>query len=157
MKDFAIFFHQNQLLKIRKFQDDFCNFLINNGIFCVPFSPLMIQIENLNEKSRISSAKILPLSEKDLLKEKYQKNEILSLKSEIEIDEIKKEGKIRIAKILKDSENSQEFNFDFFSARSGFFLDFEKISPMKICEIEIEETEKSTLWKILSEKWIKTK
>ena len=156
MKEFAIFFHQNQLLEIRKFQEELCSFLIKNGILCVPFSPLMIQIENLNEDSKISSINIPPFSMEDFKKSNYQKNGILSLKAQAEIDGIKKEGKIKILKIFKDFQIGKDRGGGIFS--SGKFLPgFEKVSPFRICEIEIEEKENSSVWKILSEKWIKAK
>lgn len=154
MKEFAIFFHQNQLLEIRKFQEELCNALIKNGILCVPYSPLMIQTEKLNEKSKISSIKILPFSIEDFKKSNYQKNETLNLKAEAEIDGTKEEGVIKIIKIFQDSKNCAS---SLSLSGEELKLDLEKVSPFKICEIEIEETEKSTVWKILSEKWMKIK
>lgn len=151
MTEFSIFFHQNQLLKIRKFQDELCNFLIQNGILCAPLSPVMIQTENLSEKSKITKISLNP--KEDFFKPEYQKGEILSLKSQIEIEENMAEGRTALLQILRNSKSgSKEINptRNLFQEISSL-----KISPFKICKIEIEPTEKSLKWKILSEKWIK--
>lgn len=160
MTEFSIFFHQNQLLKIRKFQDGVCNFLIQNGILCVPVFPLRIQCKNLPEKPNIKKISLNPKKE-NFCKSEYQKNEILSLEAELEADGNKTQGKIELVQILENAKplhsetgSDGETISDFFSGISEI-SEIKKISPLKICEIEIIKTEKSAQWKILSEKWMK--
>lgn len=160
MMKFAIFLHQNQLLKVRNFQDSLCNFLLKNGILCAPVFPVMIQNENLDSKSKINSISICRLNSSSIFKNKYKKNEILSLNTEIDFGNTKEKGGIEIIQILKDSEKDNSFDFDKSSLsefeNSEIFSSLKRISPFMICEIEINRTEKSSEWKILSQKWEKT-
>lgn len=157
MTEFSIFFHQNQLLKIRKFQGEVCNFLIQNGIFCVPVFPLRIQCKNLSEKPKINKLSLNPKKE-NFCKSEYQKNEILNLEAELEVDGNKTRGEIELVQILKKAKPRYYKIGSGCEAISNFFSEIseiKKISPFKICEIEITKTEKSAQWKILSEKWVK--
>lgn len=154
MKKFVIIPNQNQILILRKFQDFLCDFLFSHGISCVPVFPIMIQAENLNDKSKITNISLDLPCKNDFFKTKYQKNEILSFPAKTEINGIQKNGKIEIVKILKDSnlQDFDDFNKIDFSQISQIA---KKIGPSKLCEIEIEQNENCSKWKILSEKWQK--
>lgn len=160
MIQFVIFPHQNLILKIREFQDSLCDFLASKNILHVPSFPIMIQTENqneLNEKSEINSLFLDEQDKGDFIKTFYKANEKLCLK--IKINE--KKGEIALVQILKDSktitqnnENDKIFDENEFSKKLQE-LSSKKISPFKLCKLEIERTEKSSKWKILSEKWKK--
>jgi len=157
MKKFVILPHQNQLLLIRDFQERLCNLLLKSEILCAPFFPLMIQsgflktFQNLSEISKIKKIGIEEISRQNFIEKEAKKGDTIFLN--VKINEEK--GKIALIQILADSKakNFDETNSKISELYESLFSKIKKISPFKLCEIEIETKNFSSKWEIKSEKW----
>lgn len=157
MKKFVILPHQNQLLLIRDFQEKLCNLLLKSEILCAPFFPVMIQsdflssLESAGEISKIKKIELEEISQQDLVKKEAKKGEIIFLNAKIN----EEKGKIALVQILADSnaKTFDEMKENINALYEKLFLRIKKISPFRLCEIEIETKNFSSKWEIKSEKW----
>ncbi|MBQ0052303.1 MAG: hypothetical protein KBT11_09625 [Treponema sp.] len=150
----VIFFNPNQAILFKRFQAELCKNLIQKEIKCAPVFPLVIECAELELNSKITEIKISGL-------ESSRKSRTdLALIFDIYIEEKMCKGKLKLLKFLKNEQieqNEDKTAFsDFFSERlAEFKSSIKKISPFKICEMQLERTENYSTWKILKEKWVK--
>lgn len=157
MKNFVILPHQNQLLLIRDFQEKVCNLLLKSEILCAPFFPVIIQgdfletFQKLSEISKIKKIGIEEISQQNFIEKEARKGDIIFLNAKIN----EEKGKIALIQILKDSKakNFDKANSKISELYANLFSKIKKISPFRLCEIEIETKNFSSKWEIKSEKW----
>ncbi len=157
MKKFVIIPHQNQLLLIRDFQEKLCNLLLKSEILCAPFFPVMIQsdflenFQDLGEILKIKKIEIEEISQQNFVKKEVKKSEIIFLNAKIN----EEKGKIALIQILADSKakNFGAMKENISGLYKNLFSKIKKISPFRLCEIEIETKNFSSEWEIKSEKW----
>ena len=160
MKKFVIFPHQNQLLLIRNFQENLCNLLLKNEIHCVPFFPVMIQsdflesFESPKEISKIKKIELEEISRQDFIQNEPKKGKTIFL--DLKINEEK--AKIALIQILDDFDGHKKEKFCGTKEKTCLLYEnllskIKKISPFRLCEIEIETWNFSSKWEVKNEKW----
>lgn len=157
MKKFVILPHQNQLLLIRDFQEKLCNLLLKSEILCAPFFPIMIQsdffenFQNSGEISKIKKIGLEEISRQNFIKKETKKGEIIFVNAKIN----EEKGKIALIQIFADSKakNFDEMKENISALYENLFSKIKKISPFRLCEIEIETKNFSSKWEIRTEKW----
>ena len=129
----AIFLNPNQIILIRNLQKELYPAL--------PLLPICIKNEDLHEESKVTKARPAGI---------YKQNDKIYLKIEMEIDGKESNGTIELCRFLSD-----ENTLDCQKLWESFSTGIKKISPFRLVQIETEEGEKGTIWRVVKEKWKK--
>lgn len=152
MEQFVIIPDNNQHLMFRKFQDQLLKSSLKAGISCVPYYPLFIECPFLKGSEDISSLRI---SKEDKIK---IIGNFVAIRFCAVID--KKETALYM-KVLECIEKNKNDCTE--SQLEGIINEKhlqasclpEKLSPFRLCRIDMEQNPHAREWKVLSEKWIK--
>lgn len=154
----AIFFHKDQLLKLKRFQDKIVTALLKENIKCMPLFPLIIKNISPESISKQTQIIMLPQEKDSFFKENYSKNETLSINVQIKGSEGNELKKIELVQILENRVLSHEklrLLFPSFTDALTELSPIKVLSPFRLAEAETEQAGGAFIWKTFSEKWFK--
>lgn len=151
MEQFVIIPDNNQHLKFRDFQDQILKRALKDGICCVPYYPLFIECPSISGTEEISSLRISEESKINI------HENFVTIRFSAVIDKKETALCMKVLELLIEKNKSgctESLLEGIISELQGFCLP-EKLSPFRLCRIEMKYGTHTREWKVLSEKWVK--